>query len=79
MSEASYERQKALYEKNLLSAAEWDQATNAHERAVTATQTAQEEVARSQAALLAAQDNLSKCRFLAPIDGVVERPQRRAG
>jgi HlyD family secretion protein len=71
VSEASYTRQKALYEKNLLSAAEWDQATNAHQSALTATQTAQEEVARSQAALLAAQDNLEKCRFLAPIDGVV--------
>jgi HlyD family secretion protein len=70
-SDANYTRQKALYEQKLLSQAEWDQATSAHESAVVAVATAQEEVARAQAALDGASDNLSKCRFVAPFDGIV--------
>jgi HlyD family secretion protein len=68
---ASYARQKALFEQSLLSQAEWDQATTNYESARASVATAREEVARSQAALEAASDNLSKCRFLAPFEGVV--------
>jgi HlyD family secretion protein len=68
---SSFARQKALFEKGLLSQAEWDQASTHHESARIAVQTAREEVARSQAAVAAARDNLSKSRFVAPINGVV--------
>lgn len=71
VSDANYSRQKALFEQKLLSQAEWDGATNSHEGARVALATAQEEVARAQAAKDAAADNLSKCRFYAPFDGVV--------
>ena len=71
VSEASYQRQRALFEQTLLSQAEWDVATNSHEAARVALSTAQEEVTRTQAAKVAAADNLSKCRFVAPFDGVV--------
>ena len=71
VAEANHQRQKALFEQNLLSQAEWDQATTHYESARVAVATAREEVARSQAALEAASDNLTKCRFLAPFDGVV--------
>ncbi len=71
VSDANYGRQKALFEQKLLSQAEWDGATNSHEGARVALATAQEEVARAQAQKDAAQDNLSKCRFFAPFDGVV--------
>lgn len=71
VSDANFARQKALYEQKLLSQAEWDAATNSHEGARAAVATTQEEVARAQAAKDAAQDNLSKCRFFAPFDGVV--------
>ncbi len=71
VSDASYQRQQALFGQKLLSQAEWDAATNAHEGARVALATAQEEVLRSQAAKDAAADNLSKCRFIAPFDGVV--------
>ena len=71
MSESSHKRQKALFEQKLLSDAEWDAANNSFEAARVALATAQEEVTRSTAAQLAAADNLSKCRFVAPFDGVV--------
>mgnify|MGYP003337966255 FL=1 len=71
VSEAAFGRQRALFEQKLLSQAEWDNANNAHEGARVALATAQEDVARAAAASAAAADNLSKCRFVAPFDGVV--------
>lgn len=71
VSDASFGRQRTLYEQKLLSQAEWDAATNSHEGARVALATSQEDVARAQAAKDAAADNLSKCRFFAPFDGVV--------
>jgi HlyD family secretion protein len=71
VSDSNYQRQRALFEQKLLSDAEWDQATTANESAHAAATAAQQEVARAQAAVEAAQDNVNKCRFLAPFDGVV--------
>ncbi len=71
VAESSYQRQRALFEQRLLAQSEWDQANTNVESARAAVATAREEVARSQAALEAAADNLSKCRFVAPFDGVV--------
>lgn len=71
LNEANYTRQRSLYDQKLLSAAEWEQAQNVHESARVAAATAQEDATRTQAALDGAADNLSKCRFLAPFDGVV--------
>ena len=71
VSDANYTRQQALFDQKLLSQAEWDAATNAHEGARVALATAQEEVTRSTAAAAGAADNLSKCRFVAPFDGVL--------
>src|SRR5436190_1027884 len=71
VSDANYTRQQALFSQKLLSEAEWDAATNAHEAARAALATAQEEVTRATAAAAGAADNLSKCRFVAPFDGVL--------
>jgi len=71
VASSNFTRQRALFEKTLLSQAEWDQASRAHEMAEVAVTTAREEVARSRAALDGAQDHLRKGRFEAPIDGVV--------
>src|SRR5262245_39704616 len=71
MTEANYQRQKALYEQKLLSQAEWDQATSTYDAAREASTSAHEEVSRSNAALTAASDQLAKTRIVAPIDGVV--------
>jgi len=69
--DATYNRSRTLYDQKLLSQAEWDQSTNQHESAKVAVATAQEEVTRARAALTAAADNLDKCQFHAPFDGVV--------
>lgn len=71
VAEDNYVRQRALFEQKLLSQAEWDRATAAIESARSASATANEEVARAEAALSASADNLNKCRFVAPFDGVV--------
>ena len=71
VSDANFTRQKALFEQKLLSEAEWDQANDAHEAARAALATAQEEVTRATAAVAGAADNLRKCRFEAPFDGVL--------
>ena len=68
---SNHDRQKTLFEQHLLSQAEWDQANSAWETAHATASAAREEVARAQAALAGAADNLSKCRFVAPFDGVV--------
>ena len=71
VSDSSYERQRALFQQKLLSQAEWDQATSANESAHVAVATAHEEISRARAAAAGAMDNVNKCRFLAPFDGVV--------
>jgi len=77
--EANHERQRKLFEEKLLSQAEWDQATNTYESARAAVATTQEEVARAQAMVDAAADNVRKCRFTAPLDGIVSALNVEAG
>jgi len=71
VGEDNYVRQRSLYDQKLLSPAEWDRATATVESQRSAAATAQEEVTRAEAAMTAAEDNLNKCRFVAPFDGVV--------
>src|SRR4029078_2387784 len=77
--DSNYGRQKSLYDQKLLSAAEWDQATNTHESADATLATSREEVARTQAMVDAAADNVRKCHFVAPLDGVVSALNVEAG
>lgn len=79
VSEATFARQKSLYEQKLLSPAEWDAAQQSHEGARSAAATASEEVARSQALVAGAADRLRKTRFEAPFDGVVSALNIEAG
>ncbi len=79
VAEATYKRQRALFDQKLLSDAEWDQANTAIESARSAAQAAHQELARSQAAVTAAADNLRKTRFEAPFDGVVSALNVEAG
>jgi HlyD family secretion protein len=69
--ESNYARQKSLYEQKLLSQAEWEQAQTTFESARVGAASAQEDAARTDAALRGSADNLAKTRFLAPFDGVV--------
>lgn len=79
VADANYARQKSLFDQKLLSMAEWDAATNAHESARVMLATAQEELTRTRSAMAASADNLSKCRFFAPFDGVVSALNVEAG
>jgi HlyD family secretion protein len=79
VSTSTFERQRALYDQKLLSTAEWDQATQAHEAARSLALTAAEEVTRAEAAVQGAADNLRKTRFEAPFDGVVSALNVEAG
>lgn len=79
VNESNFGRQRQLYDQKLLSTAEWEQAQNAHEGARVAVATAQEDATRASAAVDAAADNLRKCRFLAPFDGVVSALNVEAG
>ena len=79
VADANHARQKSLYEQKLLSQAEWDNASNAHEGARVALSTAQEELTRTKSAMEASADNLGKCRFVAPFDGVVSALNVEAG
>ncbi len=78
-AEAMYRRQVALFEQKLLSDAEKDQADSAIEAARSAAQAARQEVARADATVIAAADNLRKTRFVAPFDGVVSALNVEAG
>jgi HlyD family secretion protein len=79
ITEANHGRQRSLYEQRLLSPAEWDQATRTYESARASAAAAREEVTRSRAAVEASADRVSKCRFEAPIDGVVSALNVEAG
>ena len=74
-----YRRQVALFGQKLLSDAEKDQADSAIEAARSAAQAARQEVARADATVAGASDNLRKTRFVAPFDGVVSALNVEAG
>jgi HlyD family secretion protein len=71
VTDANYSRQRALFEKKLLSQAEWDVASKTFESSRAGLNSAREEVSRARAALIGARDNVAKCRFEAPFDGIV--------
>ncbi len=79
VTEANFERQRALHAQKLLSDAEWDQANQAMELARSSAQNAREDVERTAAAVQGAADFVRKTRFLAPFDGVVSALNVEAG
>jgi HlyD family secretion protein len=70
-AQRQYERSKALFEKNLIAAADRDTAQSTAEAAAASVQAARGAVAQAAASLHQAQLNLSYCTILSPIDGVV--------
>jgi HlyD family secretion protein len=71
VSDNNFARQRDLYQRGLLSDADWDQAQSLNETARTAAAAAAEEVARARASVTSAQDRVNKCRFEAPFNGIV--------
>lgn len=66
-----YERRKSLFAQDLLSPGEMEAAEREYEDARSGYDAAQGEVSRLEAALVSAQDQLSKTVYRSPIDGVV--------
>ena len=70
-SEASLGRKEQLFRQNLVSPEEIEAARTQRNTDKARADGSREEVARSEASLASAQDNLRKTTFLAPIDGTV--------
>jgi len=77
---ANYKRSKELFEKKVLTAAEFDQAKASYESAVAALEGAKQSViaarfgmAQSSASVKEASDNLMKTTIYSPVDGVVSK------
>jgi len=67
-----YTRSKKLYEDNLISESELDNAKSSYEQA-------QAQVEQSDAALKQARDNLAKTTIVSPMDGTVSKLNKKAG
>jgi HlyD family secretion protein len=66
-----FDRQKGLYEKNLISKEQYDLARTQYEAARTEYDLAMNNVTRARAALVQARDALDKTVYTAPLDGIV--------
>jgi HlyD family secretion protein len=79
-SEAKYKRNKELYEKKVLSAAEFDAAVADYQSSKAALEAARQNqigsnygLAQSSASVKEASDNLAKTDIYSPVDGVVSK------
>jgi HlyD family secretion protein len=70
-AQPQWTRRQKLYEDNLISVGELENAENEYESARSTYQTAERDVERFGAALTSAQDRLNKTVYRSPIDGVV--------
>lgn len=79
IAQSQHQRRKALFDRKLLSTQEMDTAENEYASARSAADAAREEVARYNAALTGARDNLSKTTYRSPIDGKITALNIEAG
>ena len=69
----SYERNKNLFDKGVISKAEWDRAVSAFEVAEASKQSAFYNVRSAQATVNEARDNLSRTTIYAPMSGTISK------
>ena len=69
----SYDRNKELFEKGVISKAEWDRAVSAYEVAEASKQSAYYSVRSAQATVNEAKDNLSRTTIYAPMSGTISK------
>jgi len=70
-AQASYERSKSLFEKGIISRADWDKAIAAFEVAKANKQSAYYTVQSANASVVEAKDNLGRTTIYAPADGTI--------
>ncbi len=75
LKEASYnyERNKGLFDKGVISKAEWDRSVAAYEVAVAAKESAYYSVKSAQASVNEAKDNLNRTVIYAPMSGTISK------
>ncbi|WP_299432366.1 efflux RND transporter periplasmic adaptor subunit [uncultured Aquimarina sp.] len=69
----SYDRNKELFDKGVISKAEWDSSVSAYEVAEAAKQSAFYSVKSSQATVNEAKDNLNRTTIYAPMSGTISK------
>lgn len=70
---ASYERNKQLFEKGIISKADWDKAISAYEIAKANRQSAYYNVQSAGASVSEALDNLNRTTIYAPVSGTISK------
>jgi HlyD family secretion protein len=72
-AQLNYERNKTLFERGVISKAEWDRAVSAYEGAKAANQSAFYNIQSANATVNEARDNLARTTIYAPIDGTISK------
>lgn len=70
-AKANYDRNKSLFDKGVISKAEWDRVVSAYEVAVANKQSAFHQMQSANATLTEARDNLGRTTIYAPADGTI--------
>ena len=70
-AKASYDRSKTLFDKGIISRAEWDKAVSTYEIAQANKQSAYYQVQSASATVTEAKDNLGRTTIYAPADGTI--------
>ncbi|MEW5674835.1 efflux RND transporter periplasmic adaptor subunit [Flavobacterium enshiense] len=72
-AKANYDRNKRLFDKGVISKAEWDKAVSAYEVAQAGKQSAYYNVQSASATVTEAKDNLGRTTIYAPADGTISK------
>ena len=72
-AKANYDRNKKLYDKGVISRAEWDRIVSAYEVAVASKQSAYYQMKSASANVTEASDNLKRTTIFAPADGTISK------
>ena len=72
-AKANYDRNKKLFDKGVISKAEWDRIVSAYEVATAAKQSAYYQMKSASANVTEANDNLKRTSIFAPADGTISK------
>jgi len=72
-AKSNYDRNKTLFEKGVISKAEWDKVVAAYEVAQASKNAAFYAVQSTQASLTESRDNLNRTTIYSPVDGTISR------
>ncbi|WP_373057892.1 efflux RND transporter periplasmic adaptor subunit [Zunongwangia sp. H14] len=78
-AKADYERNKTLFEKGVISKAEWDQIVSNYEMAEASKESAYYNMQSSAATVTEAEDNLSRTNIYAPMTGTISKLDAELG